>query len=163
MAAPPVAYAGASLLLPEGYTLTASDASGLTAASPAGDLLQLRAQPTNLPRPMRALLRRNRDQFLQLLSAQAPALLQQTIAAQAESASVEGIQTQIIALPAGSALFASAQLTVRGVARTLALWLLAPPDLERFYVLSLSTVVAQDTAQVQTLMTPVLASLRLSG
>jgi hypothetical protein len=155
----PVVYAGASLLLPEGYTLTSSDDSGLTASNPALDLLQLRAQPTNLPRPMRALLRRNRDQFLQLLGAQAPALLQQTIANQAEAASVEGIETQIIALPAGSALFASTRLVVRGLPRTLALWLLAPPELERFYVLSLSATAS--LPEVQTLMAPVLASLSL--
>ena len=160
----PLSYAGATITLPDGYSLSESDANGLSARNAAGDLLQLRAQPTNLPGPMLALLGRNRDQFLQLLAHQAPALLKQAIATQAgeqaKPLSDRDITTQIVTLPAGSALFTSTRLIVRDSPRTLALWLLASAKLDRFYVLSISA--AAESNAVQSLMSPVLSSLTLS-
>ena len=156
-----VTYSGASLLLPEGYSSAAS-ADGLLASNPHGDFLQLRAQPSNLPGPILSLLGRNRELFLQLLSAQAPVLLRQAInaqSAQEATASFTPIASELISTPAGSALFASTVLSLRGTQRTLCLWLLASPSLAQFYVLSLSA--SADLSQVQTLMAPVLTSLSL--
>jgi len=160
--APLVTHAGASFPLPEGYTLGASGPEGLQASDALGGLLQLLAKPVSLPRAMLGLLRGNRDQFLQILGAQVPSLLMQAVAAQADaepSARHSPIASQVVALPSGSALFASTQVFLRGQERTLALWLLAPPSLKQFYVLSLAY--PGDLAQAQALMAPTLASLQL--
>jgi hypothetical protein len=158
------------MLLPEGYSLTAAADATLSAVNPSGDFLQLQVRPSNLPGPMLSLLRHNRAQFLQILGAQAPALLSQAVAAEAAKYSnaplvppvqLEPIDSQVVLLPAGSTLFLSTQFEIRGARRTLVLWLLAPDSLKSFYVLSLSALAP--LAEVQSLMAPVLDSLRLQA
>lgn len=158
----PVSLDSLTLLLPTDYSLTTSSTEGFQASNPSGDLLQLRTQALGIPRPMLSLLRHNRAQFLQILSAQAPALLKQAIAKEAELRSTPidtaAIDSRVVNLPSGAAVCASTQITIRGARRTFALWLLSPPSLQDFYVLSLSA--ALDLVQAQALLASTLDSLR---
>ena len=161
---PELTFAGASVTLPPGYTLSVQEKDNLQALGPAGETLQLRSSPTGLPAPALALLRRNRDMFLQVLSAQAPALVKQAVeakaAAQSEIKTDGKVETSIVSIAAGSAIFASTSFSVGGAPFSLVLWLLPSAAMDAFIVISLASPGA--VAEAPAKMAPLLASLRLT-